>query len=116
MRALVNDPVFDGMSIYFTTESLFRIDNECLLIFTDAKAKIRKNPYLKNASKQSAILIEEHVESHLDGRTMKPGECIVVTISMTEFSFNKVAVLCLGVWGGSSHISQPLETCLLNCF
>ena len=58
MRALVNDPVFDGMSIYFTTESLFRIDNECLLIFTDAKAKIRKNPYLKSASKQSAILIE----------------------------------------------------------
>ena len=41
---------------------------------------------------------------------------MVVTISMTQFSFNKVAVLCLGVWGGSSHITKPLETCLQNCF
>ena len=41
---------------------------------------------------------------------------MILTISLTEFTFNKIAILCLGVWGGSSHISEPLNKCLENCF
>lgn len=53
-KAIVNDERFGGLSFYFTTENLMRLDNECLLFFTDPRCKIRKNTFLRNVSRSAA--------------------------------------------------------------
>ena len=56
-QTILNHSSFDGLSFEFTTDRLHNIDNNCLLIFSDGKRKLRYNQYLCEVSENVSMKV-----------------------------------------------------------
>ena len=50
-KAILNPENFDQICFYFSTESLLRIDAQCLVLFCNERINLSRNDYLNKAGK-----------------------------------------------------------------
>lgn len=64
-KAVLHPQQFQEMSFYFSTESLLRLDADCLILFTDEKLNLNKNMHLSQAGKAETRKVSEFAASSL---------------------------------------------------
>ena len=106
------------MSFYFSTESLLRIDAECLVLFCDEKMNLNRNDFLTRAGKYELKKVKEFAEGQLLSSKVRltPGQVLFFPITIATLRFRHICLVCLEVWDGRSKIKPRLENTLENMF
>lgn len=110
-KAVLNSNAFSHMNFYFSTESLLRVDADCLVLFTDSKINLKKNPYLEKAGKFETRKIQEFAEAYIIEKMINFGDqqkVIVFPINIASLRFGRVALICLKEWNGHDKLKVNL--------
>lgn len=117
-KALLKTNAFDQLQFYFTTESLLRIDADCLVLFCDEKMNFSKNHFVTNVGKLETRKIKEFADSYLNTAKVKitPGQIVFFPISIPTLQFRLIGLVCLKIWDGHDRIRINLEPIMVNLF
>ena len=96
-KAILNPEHFEQVCFYFSTESLLRIDAQCLVLFCDIKMNLTRNDYLTKAGKYETKKVKEFAEGHLltSEARLTHGQLLFFPIAIPTLRFRFVCLVCL---------------------